>query len=374
MKIIQVATLISPDASYGGPVTVALNQCRELLAKGHDVTLLAAASGFEQPFPTEIQGVPVKLFPARQVLPKVGFAGIAAPSMLAWLQRHAHLADVIHVHMARDFVTLPAALLAVQKKTPLYLQCHGMIDPSNKVLAQPLDLLLTRPILRRARGIFYLTPTERSALASVAGPTLPLRKLANGVPHSNVKPRRDDSEPEVLFLARLHKRKRPLLFVDAASELNRNYPRVKFALVGPDEGEGAEVAHRCSSIANTSWEGPLDSDSTLERMSRSSLYVLPSVDEPFPMSVLEAMSVGLPVIITESCGLAPAVASARAGLVVDENRASLVAAIDRLLRRPELMRELGANGRELVRTEYTMESIARELEDAYSRSSSAAGA
>ena len=47
--------------------------------------------------------------------------------------------DVVHVHVARDFVTLPAATIARRAGVPYVLQPHGMIDPSDHALARPLD-------------------------------------------------------------------------------------------------------------------------------------------------------------------------------------------------------------------------------------------
>ena len=45
MRILQVATLFTPDGEYGGPVRVAMNQALALAAAGHEVTLAGAARG-----------------------------------------------------------------------------------------------------------------------------------------------------------------------------------------------------------------------------------------------------------------------------------------------------------------------------------------
>ncbi len=100
----------------------------------------------------------------------------------------------------------------------------------------------------------------------------------------------------MLFLARLHPRKRPTMFVRMAAALVEAGIDAHFSLVGPDEGEGAAVAkliEQSSLQSRVSYEGPLKPAQSISRMRRAKVYVLPSVDEPYPMSVLEAMSVGL---------------------------------------------------------------------------------
>lgn len=79
MRILSVVTLVSPDGAFGGPVRVALNQATALRELGHDVTLAAGGRGFDEP-PTELDGVPVRLFPARTVVPGIGFAGLSSPA------------------------------------------------------------------------------------------------------------------------------------------------------------------------------------------------------------------------------------------------------------------------------------------------------
>src|SRR5680860_368699 len=167
MKIVQIVTLISPDAAYGGPVRVAVNQARELMRRGHDVTIIAGTRGYDTK-PTEIDGVPVHLFNVSRWIPHTGFAGLTSWRLWLHLLRHVKDFDLVHVHMARDLVTLPSAAVALLMRVPLALQCHGMIDTTSNLLARPLDALLTRLILRRAGVVFYLTPREEADLTAVA--------------------------------------------------------------------------------------------------------------------------------------------------------------------------------------------------------------
>jgi glycosyltransferase involved in cell wall biosynthesis len=366
MRILSVVTLITPDGAYGGPVRVAINQAAALTELGHEVTLTAAVRGFSEP-PTEMNGVPIRLFPARTLLPGTGFAGLAAPGMLRWLRTAISEFDVAHIHAARDLVTLPAAAIARRAKLPYFLQTHGMIDPSANPLAGPLDAILTRPLLRAAAGVFHLTALEREQLQAVAG-DLRFHQLANGVPMAEGPPPPDEMI-EVLYLARLAPRKRPLAFVEAAMALAEEFGAVQFTLIGPDEGEGpavrAAIKRATDAGVNITWTGALAPDQTLQRMRAATVYVLPSVDEPYPMSVLEALSVGRPVVITDTCGLADFVTQHDAGLVCNDSLTDLTRAIGALLGDPGAAAARGARGQAAVRSELSMAAISDQLAGHY---------
>jgi len=364
VRILSIVTLVTPTGDYGGPLRVAVNQARALQERGHEVTLAAAHRGFDGGAPARLSGVPARLFPARRLAPRTGFAGLSAPAMARYLAHALRSYDVVHVHLARDLVTLPAALLAAARGVPYVLQCHGMVDASGSLLARVGDPILTRPALSRAARVLYLTPREREDLASVLGRSDTLEHLANGVPAATRSA--DPTTPEVLYLARLTPRKRPTLIVDVADALQAEFPGTRYRIVGPDEGEGPAVQAAIErSSADVVWEGPLDPDKTLARMSSAGIFVLPSVDEPYPMSVLEAMSVGLPVVVTDTCGLAPLVARTGAGLVVDSRPASLVDAVRSLLGDPDGAQRMGSTGQQVARHELGMDAIARTLEGIY---------
>ena len=71
------------------------------------------------------------------------------------------------------------------------------------------------------------------------------------------------------------------------------------------------------------------------------------------------------MVITDTCGLASYVSSARAGVVVGSNRAELVEAIDRLIGDPEERRAMGARGRDLVEREFGIAAVGDRLSQVY---------
>ena len=350
---------------------VAVNQTRSLLDAGHEVTLLAGAQGYDDGLPSEYDGVPVRLFPARRAIPGTGFAGIISPALLRHMRSAAEGVDVIHIHMARDLVTLPVAAWAKRNRVPYVLQTHGMVDPSRNPLAIPLDAVWTRPILSGAESVLFLTEAERTGLTEVSRNPLSFRKLGNGVPLAKISKSREElGGLEVLYLARLHARKRPNTFVEMASRLSPIFSDVSFRLVGPDEGEGATCSRAIKEAGlgrSLVWEGPLAPELTLQRLAAASIYVLPSVDEPFPMSVLEAMSLGKPVVVTDTCGIAESIREAGAGIVVGDSAESLSEAVHRLLSDHSMRVEMGQNAHTLAHHEFGMDGVVKTLSEVYSR-------
>jgi glycosyltransferase involved in cell wall biosynthesis len=332
MRVLQVVSLLSPDGAFGGPARVALNQSAELVRQGHHVTLAAGTRGYRV-VPTESHGVALRLFPVRTALPFLGFSGMTAPGLTRWARAHLDEFDVVHIHLGRDLMVLPVAALARRHRAPYVLQTHGMVIPSRHPLAGPLDTLWTRRILAGAAAVFYLTDLEREQIRQVAhGEGLVnLVNLPNGVPDHPLVPARSDAVPEVLFLGRLHARKRPVLFVQMARRLLDEGVRARFTLVGPDEGEGPAVLAAIGAESRIRWEGPVDPEDAAQRLAQATAYVLPAEREPYPMAVLEAMSVGVPVVVCPDCGLAPAIRDTGGGKVANGTVEDLTAAVKAIL-------------------------------------------
>ncbi|MGC5532620.1 glycosyltransferase [Streptomyces sp. SR-10] len=378
MKILHVVTLHTPDHAFGGPTRVAFNLSRVQRAAGDDARVMALGDGFpEGELPRRVEGVPVHLFQARHLLPMFEVSGITSATLLRTARRMMRGADLVHVHLMRDLVTLPVALLALVSRTPLVVQTHGMIDPTEKKVAQLTDLLGVRRVLREADAVLHLTEMERVDVNDVAAP-VPLTRtvrLVNGVRPQERKPARDPGRPPtVLFLARIQERKRPEDFVSAMPHVLARHPDARFVLAGPDTGALAgtlALARKLGVADSLDHVGPLEHDQVLAADREADVYVLPAIEEPFPVSVLEAMSVGTPVVITRTCGQAPDVAGAGAGRVIDsrvgEDAANARKVADAILEllEPEAAERAGKAAWELVNERFTIEAVTATLRRTY---------
>ncbi|WP_328477335.1 glycosyltransferase [Streptomyces sp. NBC_00377] len=368
MRLVHVVTLVSDDGAFGGPTSVAVAQLEECAARGHDVTLVALWRGRERAA-ERIGGVRFVSRPARRLVPGRGCLGLMNPRLLVDLWRAMGRADTVHLHAGRDLVSLAGLVVARLRRKEFVTQTHGMVEPRTGAVARVFDRLYV-PLLRRARCCLVLTERERRALTEVLGPDgPPLVFLSNGLRVSadgaGARPR---DEREVIFLARLHPRKRPEAFVEMAALVHKEIPEARFTLYGADEGSLAAVNRLVADRGvdeEVSYGGALEHAAALEAYRKAAVYVLPSVDEPFPMTVLEALAEGTPVVCTDSSGIAAELARREAALVTDGSPQALADAVARLLVDEALRRRLADAGRRAIDEVFSIRAVVDRLEDVY---------
>ncbi|MEU1402306.1 glycosyltransferase [Streptomyces sp. NPDC005728] len=368
MRVVQVVTLVSEGGAFGGPPSVAVAQLQEMAARGHDVELVALWRG-RTPAPRRIGGVPFVSRRARTVVPGRGYLGLMHPLLLWDLWHAMGRAEMVHLHTGRDLVSLAALAVARLRRTGFVVQTHGMVEPRTSVAARLFDRVYV-PLVRRARCCLALIEEEQRALTTVLGPKAPpLLRLGNGMP----APRQGaDERPrdghQVLFLARLHPRKRPDKFVEMAALVHKEIPEARFTLYGTDEGSLQQVNQLITDRGLDDvvrYGGALDHSAALEAYRRATVYVLPSVNEPFGMTVLEALAEGTPVVCTESCGIAEELTRRQAAMVTDGSPQALATAVIQLLGDETLRRRLTEAGYRAIEEVFSIRAVVDRLEGIY---------
>jgi glycosyltransferase involved in cell wall biosynthesis len=367
LRIAHVLPYVSEDGAFGGPVAVAVEQCRELARQGHHVVLLAGWDGKAQ---LDVEGVDVRFFRAYP-LPGLGFSGLISPSLTPALRRHLAEFDVVHIHLGRHLLALAAADACRSAQIPYVLQTHGMVTEDTRPQARILDALSVRRVLRGARAVLALTEAESVAVTAVSRGDAAVVRVRNGVASRPVVREHDGSRvPEILFLARLHPRKRVLAFAETAEILHGRGVRARFSVVGPDEGDRQALIEFIDGRPGLplTYEGSVAPGRSAARLVAADVYVLPSVREVFPMTVLESLSVGTPVVLTEDCGIAAELRAAGAALVTDGTPAAMADAVGEILGSATLRASLADGMRRSLAQGFGITAVARTLIDIYTES------
>ena len=143
----------------------------------------------------------------------------------------------------------------------------------------------------------------------------------------------------------------------------------QFAVIGPDEGDLhllREYIEQSGLRDYLYYEGVLPTGHSIKRLSKAGVYVLPSVGEVFPMTVLESLAAGTPVVTTKGSGIAPHLSALEAAVVTGESPEELAAGVEKILLDDSLRERLVENGYHGMDTTFSIQAIGRRLVALYS--------
>ena len=217
--------------------------------------------------------------------------------------------DVIHAH---DWMCFPAGLAArAASGRPLVCHVHATEFDRSGQHPNPHVYDLERRAVHECDHVVAVSRYTKQILVDHYGvPESKVSVVYNGVDldraggplSSTQRPIRDHV---VLFLGRMTFQKGPDYFVRAAQLVIRRMPNVRFVMAG-----GGDMYHRMIEFAadlgigaHFHYTGPLSREDVRRLYRTSDLYILPSVSEPFGITPLEAISHGVPVIISKQAGV-----------------------------------------------------------------------
>ena len=179
----------------------------------------------------------------------------------------------------------------------------------------------------------------------------------------------EDGEKIVTFTGRLLREKGILEYLAAAEYITSIDNRVKFVIAGWFDKFNPscitkETLDRYRSNKNIIYLGGISE--IRELLYLTNVFVLPTYREGFPRSVLEAMSMSVPVVTTDVPGAADAVTDNFNGLITKpRNTESIITSINKLLYDDNLSVLMGQNGRQLVEDKYRSECVYSSFYNVY---------
>lgn len=171
----------------------------------------------------------------------------------------------------------------------------------------------------------------------------------------------------ILFLSRLEKEKGIGELLDAVPALIARYPHLEVCIAGTGSYEGAARAHPAVSSCsdNIRFCGYVRGHEKRALLASADLFIFPSYSEGCPVSVLEALAVGLPIIYTPVGALPDFLESGRNGLQMHSGKwKEIVETITDLMDNRELINAMSNNNRRLSKR-FDLEVIHKKLEGIY---------
>lgn len=363
------------DAS-GGSLRAAVNIAEALAGDGARVTFSAPVvrNGEHRTIDLMDPEVARRLFRASRPVARFG----GSIRQLWWLCRRVRGFDEVQVHSLFSLSAVYTVALCALWGVPVVLWPHSSLDPSDlrkhALLKRMIGPVVTRRILDNCSALVFTATRESRNAVTYGSPTshevvaLPVAPLRTEEADSAAWRERHGVPPDVpivLFLGRIDPKKRLPLLIETLSLLERSDVRLVVVGDGPEaeRSHAVETARRCGVSDRVHWTGWLEGAERVEAFAAASVFVLLSDYENFGLSVVEAMSVGCPTVISDGVFLAEDLASAEAAIVVPRDAPLAAKAIDHILGAPGEAAALGERARRLVEREFAPAAVAARLDD-----------
>ncbi|NDJ23275.1 glycosyltransferase [Nostoc sp. B(2019)] len=298
----------------------------------------------------------------------------------------AQQCDVIHINIVFQFVPL---MRAYNPKAKIVLHIHSDFLPL-------FDPVMVEQCLKSVDLVIgcsdYLTNQVRKYLPHVRSQTIyngaDIHHFTIYNEHDNKKTNKKDIK-QILFVGRISPEKGVHILIDAFNKVVSRYPQVQLKLVGSENAlvpwytldredpqiqnlrpyyQGSYRSHlqnRLTSTAASSvfFLGKVPHFELFEYYQQADIFIFPSVwNEAFGMPIVEAMSMGLPVIATRGGAFPELVEDEKTGLLVERGDADALAeAILRLLGDDNLRIAMGEAGQQRAIEKFAWDYQAQKL-------------
>jgi glycosyltransferase involved in cell wall biosynthesis len=297
-----------------------------------------------------------------------------------WLARHVGEYDLVHIHAVFSFASTMAAVWARRAEVPYIVRPLGVLSQWGMRQRRPWVKRLSfqcleRPLLGGAAALHYTSEQEQQEVArlKIQCPTVVIPNPVETplIPREQMAGRFRAGYPQLkgrtvlVFLSRLDTKKGLELLLPAFAEAYARSPALALVIAG----EGApsyvsslqQLASRLGIGGATIWTGFVHGTQKWEILADADFFVLPSYSENFAIAAVEAMTVGVPVLVSDHVGIQEAVVDAKAGLVAPCRETAWTQAILEAVKNVSERHLMGQRAKCLAKERFSLEVITKQL-------------
>lgn len=260
---------------------------------------------------------------------------------------------IIHIHMASYGSFMRKSILiniAYFFKKNIVIHVHGaefhiFYEKSNdkykKYISKTLD---------KARFIIALSDEWKIRLSKITKASIVVMYNSVNVPEKNIYTGEGNN---ITFIGRMDERKGVYDLLDVAKEIGKLHSNIKILLCGDGDVEKVRKIVKSNEITNVEVLGWINKQKKEEVLRTAIINILPSYNEGMPMSILEAMSFGVPTIATNVGGIPEVIVNNENGfLIIPGDKESMLREIDKLITEADVRKRISRKSYETVNEKF----------------------
>lgn len=328
MKLLRIITTTNPEA--GGVIESVLQASLAMQSLGHKVELLS----LDAPNSKWLSSMPIKVHAVGPAKTSYYYC----PAVKTWLDKFHVNYDAFIIDGLWQYHGAATRKALLKNKRKYHVYTHGMLDPWFKK-KYPLKhikkwiywLLEEYKVIRDANKVFFTTEEEMRVsrlsfwLYKCQGEIAPIGTSAFDGNVENAKEKFVATFPALknksylLFLSRIHPKKGVDLLIEAFSQNHHLNPELLLVIAGPDQlnmqDELKQLANKLGVSDKIIWVGMLNGHVKWGAYYNAEAFILPSHQENFGIVVAEALSCGIPALISDKINIWREIKKCNAGIV-----------------------------------------------------------
>jgi glycosyltransferase involved in cell wall biosynthesis len=359
----------------GGYEKIVYELSRRLVQRDYEIDILTCNTE-RAPVYEELDGIHIYRLPSWNALNSVYPIPKPCPASFRILRRLLRKNyDVINTQ-TRFFITSFLGLIfAKLKRIPLVHTEHGTrhsIVPSKVIdlISRAYDHSIGALIVKSARRNTGVSEAACEFLRHLGATNIQL--VHNGIDTTIFKKKDTNYRQKlgisndavvITFVGRLIYAKGVQDLISAFAKIKDTAPNAKLLIVGdgPYRAELEKLAHQTDCHSSILFLGQKNQAELIEILSAADIFVNPSYSEGLPTSVMEAASIGLPIIASDVGGTGEIIADYKTGILIKSaNTGQLEQKLRELLTNTQLRKELGANARIFVNRKFDWDKITED--------------
>lgn len=374
MRILHINASYKPAWKYGGPTVSISGLCEELVSAGIPTEVFTTTANGERELevaanePTIVDGVIVTYF-TRLTKDHTHFS----PKLLLKLWRNAKHYDVIHIHAWWNMVSILSCFIALKRNVPVVVSPRGMLSSytfnnDNVGKKGAIHRFLGKSLLSKV-NIHVTAESEKREIENLVHPKsfaiIPnLIQLPSVVNAHQL----DNAVFKIIFLSRIDAKKGLNILLDALKNVKHSW---HLTIAGSGDVDYINLlknqAKELTIADHITWAG-FAGDEKFRLLSEHDLFVLPSHNENFGNAVIESLSVGTPVLLSDGVGLSNYVKEKDLGWVCEASSTALSNVISTIISgENEKLVQIRNTAPEIIRLDFNKSILVKQYIDLYKK-------